>query len=446
MSVVFPLPSEPLNSHTCSALVASRSRATPDIAAAVGATKILDAKLCVWYGALLLFVVLVNAERRNERPDTLLSFMELTPIEQAGTLLRQSTTPLILLPAAPSTDALAAGLALLLVLEKLGKPVKIVSPNFTLPPGHDFLPKNAAVEQRLTSLRKFVITVNTSQTKLDTLSYDTQDDRAHIYLTPKQGFYEAKDVIMSSGTFSYDTIITLDLPTLEGLGPLYHDNMEFFYQTPVINIDHHSENSRYGHANVVDVVASSVSEILFELIKTIGADNIDEHVATSVLTGIISKTKAFQNQRVTPRSLSIASHLMSAGARREEIVQHLYQTKTLATLKLWGRALGRIKTENEGRLVWTMITATDLEETNTTPAEAIGAIDELLTEAAVAEITCLCIQDGDHVQIHIVTTKPLDATIDELHLIRRGPEYYTAVTAGGVVQVAERAVSALRSL
>lgn len=371
--------------------------------------------------------------------------MELTPIEQASTLLRQSTTPLILLPDAPSTDALAAGLALLLVLEKLGKAVKIVSPNFTLPPGHDFLPKNAAIEQRLTSLRKFIISVDTSRTKLDSLSYDTQGDRVHIYLTPKQGFYEPKDIITSSGSFSFDTIITLDLPSLEGLGPLYHDNSEFFFQTPIINIDHHSENGRYGHTNVVDVVASSVSEILFELIKTLGADHIDEQVATSVLTGIISKTKAFQNQRVTPRSLSIASHLMSAGARREEIVQHLYQTKTLATLKLWGRALGRIKTENNGRLVWTTITATDLEETNTMPAEAIGAIDELLTEAAVAEITCLFIQDGEQTQTHLVTTSPIDAITESLHLQRRGPEYFTARQAGNVVDIAERTIAALRT-
>jgi nanoRNase/pAp phosphatase (c-di-AMP/oligoRNAs hydrolase) len=369
--------------------------------------------------------------------------MELTPREQAIALLRQSTTPLILLPTTPSTDALAAGLALLLVLEKQGKLVKIVSPDFTLPPGHDFLPRTGAVEQRLSSLRKFVIRVDTSKTKLDNLSYDMQDAAVHIYLEPKQGFFEAKDVTLSAGAFTHDLIITLDLATLEALGSLYTDNAEFFFQTPILNIDHHSENTRFGHTNLVDVVASSVSEILFEVIKDLGHELIDEQVATSALTGIISKTKAFQNQRVTPRSLSIASHLMSAGARREEIVQHLYQTKTLATLKLWGRALGRIKTEREGKIVWTTITTTDLEETGTTPADATGALDELLTEAANAGITCLFVQDGETTQAHVVAQPAPEEVLIKLGLRRRGPEYFTGTISGSVTKVATDIVTTL---
>lgn len=356
--------------------------------------------------------------------------MELSPLEQASTLLRQSTTPLILLPASPSTDALAAGLALLLVLEKQGKAAKIVSPNFTLPEGHDFLPKNTAIEQRLTSLRNFVISVDVARTKLDALSYDVRDNRLHIYLSPKQGFYEAKDVTTSAGSFAHDVIITLDLPTLESLGALYHDNAEFFYQVPIVNIDHRAENGRFGHCNVVDVVASSVSEILFELFHVLGFEHVDEQVATSLLTGIISKTRVFQNQRVTPRSLAVASHLMSAGARREEIIQHLYQTKTLSTLKLWGRALGRLQASPNGKVVWTTVTLADCADTNTTPTEAIGVIDELLTEAATAETTCLFIESADGILTHLVhqgLTPPANLPTE---LKARGPQYWSGTIAG----------------
>lgn len=370
--------------------------------------------------------------------------MELSPIEQAVALLRQSTTPLILLPSAPSSDALAAGLALLLLAEKLGKSAKIVSPNFVLPPGHDFLAKSDAIEQRLTSLRNFVISVDLRQTKLDTLSYDVRDDRLHIYLAPKNGFFEGRDVTTSAGPFAHDLIITLDLLSPNDLGTLYTDNTEFFYQVPVLNIDHRPENGRYGHCNVVDVVASSVSEIVFEMLKVLGPEHVDERVATNLLTGIISKTKAFQNQRVTPRSLAIASHLMSAGARREQIIENLYQTKTLPTLKLWGRALGRLQTARDGRVVWTTVTLADIEDTKAKHEDATGVLDELMTEASAAETTCLFVERPTGVDVHIVFQSPNAPTGMAAELIRRGPNYFSGTLPGSIDAVPPAVLSTLQ--
>ncbi|MEK7537490.1 MAG: DHH family phosphoesterase [Patescibacteria group bacterium] len=369
--------------------------------------------------------------------------MELSPLEQAAALLRQSTTPLILLPATPSSDALAAGLALLLILGKLGQAAKIVSPDFTLPPHHDFLPQHAAIEQRLTSLRNFTISVDVSRTKLDSLSYDLRDDRLHIYLAPKQGFYEAQDVTTSAGAFAHDLIITLDLPTLAALGPLYHDNTEFFYQVPVLNLDHHAENTRFGHVNLVDVAASSVSELVFELVRMLGFEHLDEQVATSLLTGIISKTKVFQNQRVTPKSLAVASHLMSAGARRDEIVRHLYQTKTLPTLKLWGRALGRLQSTPDGRVIWTTITADDLAVTGTKAEDATGVMDELMTEAAATNVTCLFVETDEEVVVHLIFRGAAAPTKLPPQLIRRGPQYLSGRIRGRLTKVAETIIAQL---
>lgn len=331
-----------------------------------------------------------------------------------------------------------------MVLEKTGQAAKIVSPDFTLPPGHDFLPKNAAIEQRLASLRNFVITVDTSRTKLDTLSYDLRGDRLHIYLSPRQGTYEGQDVTTSAGQFSHDLIIVLDVPTLEALGPLYHDNAEFFYQVPVLNIDHHPENTRYGHTNVVDVVASSVSEIIFEIMRIVGFQHLDEQVATSLLTGIISKTKAFQNQRVTPKSLAVASHLMSAGARREEIIKHLYQTKTLPTLKLWGRALGRLQTARDGRIVWTTVTAEDISKTETTADDATGVIDELMTEAATAEATCLFVETSAGTIVHLMLRSPGTMTRIPAGLEQRGERYYRGRLVGALDDTARTFLQAIQ--
>lgn len=358
--------------------------------------------------------------------------------------MRQSTTPLILLPAAPSTDALAAGLGLRIALEKLGQAVTVASPKYTLPPGHGFLPNSNTIEPSLTSLRSFIVTVNTSRAKLDTLSYDVRDDRLHIYLAPKQGLFEPSDVTTSAGSFAHDLIITLDLPSLEALGAMYHDHTEFFYQVPVLNIDYHPANGRFGHVNVIDMVASSLSEITFELLRGLGVERLDERAATCLLTGIIAQTRGFQNQRVTPRSLAIASNLMSAGARRDDIVQHLYQTKTLPTLKLWGRALGRLQTAHDDRVVWTTISADDLETTHARPDDAVGVIDELMSEASKAEVICLFVDTPDGIVTHLSHQGPRPPDGLPPPLTAQGQQYYRGVLPGKLSEVAAATVAKLQ--
>src|SRR6185295_1152490 len=239
---------------------------------------------------------------------------ELT-FNQALNLFRDSRVPLIIIPRSPSTDVLAAGLALLLACERQGKSPHLVSPDFQLPPNHDFLPKSDAVRTSLSSLRSFIINVNVKTTKLESLSYDISGDQLHIYLTPRGGFFEPKDVTTSSGAYAYDLVIALGLATLNELGPLYEQNAEFFYQTPTLSIDHQPGHQRFAQVNLVDVVASSCSEIMFELFQKLDPSILDEQVATALLTGIISNTKGFQAQSVTPRALAISSHLINAGAR-----------------------------------------------------------------------------------------------------------------------------------
>lgn len=370
--------------------------------------------------------------------------MELIPLEQAAALLHQSRVPVIIIPEHPSSDALAAGLSLLLVLEKSGKMPRIVCPEFTLPPGHSFLPKSDAIQHNLTSLRNFIITVDVSKTKLDSLSYTIQGDKLNIHLTPKNGFYEERDVTTSAGPFAYDAIITLDVPSLDRLGDLYRNNAEFFYQTPVLNIDHRATNARFGHVNLVDVVASSVSEIVFELIKRLGYETIDEQIATSLLTGIISKTKVFQSHTVTPRSLSIASHLISAGARRDAIIQNLYQTKTLTTLKLWGRALAKIKSSDSELIVWTNITQADLEATKTSVQDAAGVLDELMINTPNARYVALFIEQGEKTQAYVAGQTGAPEPKLPAGITQREGAYYSGTVNTPLADAEQRVLKELR--
>lgn len=332
--------------------------------------------------------------------------MALTPFQQAQDLIKKTKSILIVLPRDPSIDVVASGLGFFLVLEKLKKEARVVCNEFRLPPNADFLPKSNDIHTELTSLRQFIVSLDVSRTSVEELSYDIQDQKLNIYITPRNGYFEEKDVSVGLGDFAYDLIVVLGAADLELLGKLYDDHTEFFYRTPILNIDHQAANENFGQVNLVDVTATSVSEIVFELAKQLGESLLDEYIATNLLTGIISKTKSFRSPVVTPKSLAIASHLIDSGARREEIIKNLYQTKSIATLKLWGRTLARLRSAKNHAIIWSLLTSEDFSKSGAGPEDLTGAIDELIVNTPEAKAVFVLYEKNPQQIRGIVSTPP----------------------------------------
>ncbi|MFA6042646.1 MAG: DHH family phosphoesterase [Patescibacteria group bacterium] len=319
--------------------------------------------------------------------------MESTPLQQTIDLVKKAQRVLVCLPRVLSTDAVAAGVALHAALSKQGKQVRVVATDITLPATHAFLPKTGDISSELNSLRKFVITVDTAKAPVAELSYDVVGDKLNIFLTPKHGAYESKDVQLAPMPPSYDCVITLDCQDYDDLGRLFEENADFFYATPVINIDHSPANQHFGQVNLVDLVATSVCEMMYDILKTLDERLITEYVATALLAGIIAKTKSFQTATVTPKALTVASALMAVGARRDEIIRNLFQTKSLAVMKLWGRALARLRVSDDGRLVWAVLNRADFERAGANPDSLPGILDELMVNTPDASIMAVVYED-----------------------------------------------------
>lgn len=320
--------------------------------------------------------------------------MERTTQQQIRDLFEKETSILVVLPNNPSTDSIASGLALLSFLEKSGKHCKVVAYDFQLPPNHRFLSKSNEIATDLAGLQKFVISLDISRTKVEELAYDIAGNKLNIFITPKGGYFTPRQVTTSAGAYEYSLIVVLDAPDLESLGALFDENAEFFYNTPVINMAHQASNTNFGQVNLVDLTATSTSEVLFELMREINADFLDENIATSLLAGIISKTKSFQSTSVTPKSLSIASLLITSGGRRDEIIQQLYQTKDISMLRLWGRALARLQSDFQGRFVWTALSRQDFEQSGGQINQLTGVVDDLIVNTPKAEVIAVLYEPG----------------------------------------------------
>ncbi|MDD2753295.1 MAG: hypothetical protein PHT44_01675 [Candidatus Portnoybacteria bacterium] len=299
----------------------------------------------------------------------------LTPLQQAIDLIQKSKNILIALPESLNADSLGSALALEATLKKLGKKVELASQE-AAPDKLAFLPGIDALRNKLTSLRDFVISVDTSQNKISRLRYEAEGSVLKIFLATPQKI-EQRDIKLEPGPFYYDLIIVIDAPDLESLGDIFNSNTELFFNKSILNIDCKAGNEYFGEVNLVEPTAAACAEIVVGLIEGLAPNSIDANIATLLLAGLIVKTHSWQNSRTTPQALNLASLLIIKGAEQETIVKNLYKTKPLNCLKLWGRLLGRLEFDDREKIAWIFAQREDFIATGTSAKDLPFVLDEI---------------------------------------------------------------------
>ncbi len=324
--------------------------------------------------------------------------MLIASLESALKLIRDSANILITFPEKSGADALGSALALHKTLADMGKKNAVITKNkgdkFSFLSGIDALLHSLEQEQN------FIISVNTRDTAIEKFRYAKTDESLDIFLTAKEGVLEAKDVSFKYGNFDYDLIITLDTKSLEYLGDIFSDNSSFFYTTPIINIDHSSENANFGNLNLIHLKANSVAEIVFEIICALRKESVDGAMATNLLAGIIEKTNSFKRSTVTPQAFRAASELMALGGQRELIIKNLFQNKNLNLLKILGRGLARLR-EEDNHIYWTALNNDDLAKSESSIQDIGEMFDELQQYAKGARAVVLFLQKNGSIFVQI---------------------------------------------
>lgn len=300
-----------------------------------------------------------------------------------------------------SVDALTSALAVSQVLTRMEKSNTIAASGFEAPAHLAFLPGIDRVRPSLEAMRKFIITLALRNAEVEEFTYDIVDGKLVISIIPRKGFFAPHDVTTGSSDWRYDLVMVFDTPDLESLGNLYTESPEFFYRTPTVNIDHTTHNEHYGKINLIDVTAAATAEVVANLFTSWDMKLVDDTVATNLLTGITAETESFRLPTVTPQTLSLASQLVSMGAKREEIVSNLYRTKTVASLKLWGRALARLKQDTLAQCVWSVLPATDFERAGGTVDDLVGVMDELMVSIPKTRIALLIAEITPNALVHV---------------------------------------------
>ena len=151
--------------------------------------------------------------------------------------------------------------------------------------------------------------------------------------------------------FTPDLIVVCDSASLPRLGAVFAESQSSFAAIPLLNLDHHQTNTRFGLVNLVDTTASATAEIAHALRERLRVAPTPE-AATALMTGLVTDTLGFRTDSVTPRTLTLAAHLLAAGAPLTEICYRTFQATRYEKLKLWGYGLSNLQRSQDGRIVW----------------------------------------------------------------------------------------------
>lgn len=330
-------------------------------------------------------------------------------LKQARELIGSSKRVIIALPTYPTRDACVCAFALFRFLTKQGlNPVIVCSG--TVPVSLNFFGDSDKVKQQIEDGLGLKIVVDSKDAKLDSLKYEITENEVHIFLNAKDGRFNPALVRAEKLSGKYDLVIVIGAAGLDDLGSVYNQNTDIFFGSPVLNIDTSPYNERFGSVNLVSLTYTSIAEVVKVLIESIDTDGIDAEIATRLLAGIVARTQSFQDVRTTPAAFLAAAELVEKNARHQDVIQHLFKTKPLPLLQLWGRALARLKVNGDPSVLCSNVNLQDLEKTG---YEKSGlplrlVLEELLENVSGFKVICLLVERPEGTLVFIAFNPSLN--------------------------------------
>jgi phosphoesterase RecJ-like protein len=206
----------------------------------------------------------------------------------------------------------------------------------------------------------------------------------------------------------YDLICLIDCADRKRLGKFSKDDpSRLDGRVPIVNIDHHKTNDRFGVVNIVVPDASSSAEIVTEILR-LWRTPPSPAIAECLLAGIYGDTLGLRTPATTSHTIRTVADLVDAGANLEDAVDHLFRLKPRSTLCLWSHALKNIKWT--GPIIWTEMTRAGFKRCRAEMAEAEGIVN-FLSGTQGSLVAVILYQDEDE-QGWRVSLRSLDADMD----------------------------------
>ena len=118
----------------------------------------------------------------------------------------------------------------------------------------------------------------------------------------------------------------------------------------VLRIDHHGTATSFTPLELVDPVASACGDVLYDVLCLMGA-KLDKDMAEALYTAVSTDTGCFRYANTNAHSHLVAAACYEAGADLFALNQTLFETNSLARLKLQGWLIDNALFLQDGKVV-----------------------------------------------------------------------------------------------
>lgn len=183
---------------------------------------------------------------------------------------------------------------------------------------------------------------------------------------------------------NFELMVAVDCGDVFRLGK-FSGIFDSFAET--MTIDHHG-GEYFSKYNCLKAYASTC-QIIFELAKSVDAE-IDSEIATYLYMGLCTDTGNFSNSNTDEASFLMAAELCRLGADIFKVNRVFFKDTTYLGTKVWGRAMSRMRSYFDGKLMIIFITQQDLKEFDVEPTISEGLVtNAIAVESALAGVS-LC--------------------------------------------------------
>ncbi len=285
------------------------------------------------------------------------------------TIISENNSFLLTTHVNPDADAIGSEIAFYLVLNKLGKKVKIVNHHPT-PYNLEFLDTDKIIE-------KF-------------------DFEKH-----KNIFNEA------------DVLVALDFNRSDRMVSM----TEGFKKSKKMKIciDHHQGPESFVDHYFIDSDSCATGHILFDFIKQTQIVPLTYDIAYPIYAAIMTDTGSFRFERTTPEIHKIAAELLEAGVVPGDVYDKIYDQGKFSKIRLLGKALDSIKLYgDDNKISYMLLTQNDFKDISAMESDTDNFVNICLSiEDVVIGLLFLELKEGFKVSFRSKGVIPVNKLAQE---------------------------------
>lgn len=196
------------------------------------------------------------------------------------------------------------------------------------------------------------------------------------FMDPKKLVKQPSDNFKNA---KWDAVIVFECSSLDRTGAV---EKLIPPDVPIVNIDHHQNNTQFGTINAVDTSRAACGELLYDLFLHWRA-RITPSIAQMLAVALVTDTGRFHHPSTTDRTLKVAGELIKKGADLTELTDRIYYRLPEPIFRLTHHVVAQAQLRVGGALCMLLLRQSDLQRFGVPVRDTEGLVDYSLSVKGV---------------------------------------------------------------